>query len=103
MRLLLITFIMTLFISGCQKTYEPTNTLDLTDDINHIHNILKDKRENYFETRKYSLSSSELDNISKSLDKISGKLNELNYLKKISKKYFKNSGKYGAAKNQSGY
>ena len=85
MRLLLITFIMTLFISGCQKTYEPTNTSDLTDDINHIHNILKDKRENYFETRKYSLSSSELDNISKSLDKISGSLNELSYLKKISK------------------
>lgn len=85
MRLLLITFIMTLFISGCQKTYEPTNTSDLTDDINHIHNILKDKKENYFETRKYSLSSSELDNISKSLDNISGNLNELNYLKKISK------------------
>ena len=85
MRLLLITFIMTLFISGCQKTYEPTNTLDLNDDINHIHNILKDKRKNYFETRKYSLSSSELDNISKSIDRISGKLNELSYLKKISK------------------
>lgn len=85
MRLLLITFIMTLFISSCQKTYEPTNVSDLTADINHIHNILKDKRENYFETRKYSLSSSELDIISKSLDKISGSLNELNYLKKISK------------------
>lgn len=85
MRLLLITFIMTLFISGCQKTYEPTNVSDLTADINHIHNILKDKRENYFETRKYSLSSSELDIISKSLDNISSSLNELNYLKKISK------------------
>lgn len=85
MRLLLITFIMTLFISGCQKTYEPTNTLDLTDDINKIHSILKDKREIYFEQKEYTLSESELDNISKSIDKISGKLNELNYLKKISK------------------
>ena len=85
MRLLLITFIMTLFISGCQKTYEPTNTLDLTDDINKIHSILKDKREIYFKQKEYTLSESELDNISKSIDRISGKLNELNYLKKISK------------------
>ena len=85
MRLLLITFIMTLFISGCKKTYEPTNISGLTDDINKIHSILKDKREIYFKQKEYTLSESELDNISKSLDKISGKLNELNYLKKISK------------------
>ena len=85
MRLLLITFIMTLFISGCKKTYEPTNISGLTDDINKIHSILKDKREIYFEQKEYTLSESELDNISKSIDRISGKLNELNYLKKISK------------------
>ena len=74
-----------LLISGCKKTYEPTNISDLTDDINEIHNILKDKREIYFEQKKYTLSESELDNISKSIDRISGKLNELNYIKKISK------------------
>ena len=85
MRLLLITFIMTLFISGCKKTYEPTNISGLTDDINKIHSILKDKREIYFEQKEYTLSESELDNISKSIDRISGKLNELNYIKKISK------------------
>lgn len=85
MRLLLITFIMTLFISGCKKTYEPTNISGLTDDINKIHSILKDKREIYFKQKEYTLSESELDNISKSIDRISGKLNELNYLKKISK------------------
>lgn len=74
-----------LLISGCKKTYEPTNISGLTDDINEIHNILKDKREIYFEQKEYTLSESELDNISKSIDRISGKLNELNYIKKISK------------------
>ena len=74
-----------LLISGCKKTYEPTNISGLTDDINKIHSILKDKREIYFKQKEYTLSESELDNISKSIDRISGKLNELNYLKKISK------------------
>ncbi len=74
-----------LLISGCKKTYEPTNISGLTDDINKIHSILKDKREIYFEQKEHTLSKSELDNISKSIDRISGKLNELNYIKKISK------------------
>lgn len=82
--IILLTGIM-LLISGCKKTYEPTNISDLTDDINKIHSILKDKREIYFEQKEYTLSKSELDNISKSIDRISGKLNELNYIKKISK------------------
>lgn len=82
--IILLTGIM-LLISGCKKTYESTNISGLTDDINEIHNILKDKRENYFEKKEYTLSKSELDNTSKSIDRISGKLNELNYLKKISK------------------
>lgn len=82
--IILLTGIM-LLISGCKKTYEPTNISGLTDDINKIHSILKDKREIYFEQKEYTLSKSELDNISKSIDRISGKLNELNYIKKISK------------------
>ena len=82
--IILLTGIM-LLISGCKKTYEPTNISGLTNDINEIHNILKDKREIYFEKKEYTLSKSELDNISKSLDNISSSLNELNYLKKISK------------------